>query len=270
MVLLTSLVSPIVGAPDANGWSYVETQRIKAAEASQGVATDGEYLYAISNRAIGKYRCDTGERVAGWSGNVAGPIIHLNAGQVWEGMLYCAHSNYPGVPNCSSVEIWDTATMRHVGSHSFGLTDGSLTWLVRHDDRWIACFAQYGRKGGEPGRNPSWTRLVAFDDGWREVGGWSFPQDLMERLGVRGYSISGGGFGPEGLLFVTGHDDPFLYVLRLPEAGPVLQWVATIPVPSHGQAFAWNPLHPGQLCTINRGGHEIIMGTVRASQAAAH
>jgi hypothetical protein len=225
--------------------------------------SDGEYVYAIDNHAIAKYRIATGERVATWQGPDGGPVIHQNAGIIRDGRLLVAHSNFPGVPMQGSIEIYDPATLQHVGSHSFGRTDGSFTWLDRHGDRWLACFVHYGRNGGEPGRGPEWTHLVEFDDNWREVGGWTLPPNLIARLGVKGYSCSGGGFGPKGFLFATGHDAPELFVLSFPESGPTLKWVATIPVTVTGQAFGWDPRQPGVIYFVKRPG-EIVIGRVTA------
>jgi len=248
--------------PPTPGWSHVELRRVPAAEARQGVAADAEFLYAIGNTALGKYRKNTGERVAGWECPVGRPLTHLNAGIIHEGRLYAAHSNYPGVPMLSSIEIWDTHTMQHTGSHSFGRTDGSLTWIDRRNGRWIACFAHYGRKGGEPGRGPEWTRLVEFDDAWRQTGGWALPADLLAHIGGTGYSCSGGGVGPGGFLYVTGHENAELYVLRFPEAGPVLDWVATISVVAQGQAFAWDPVERDVIHMLGRASREIISGRI--------
>lgn len=251
-------------APAATG-RFEELRRFPAAEARQGVAADATHLYVISNHALGRYAKATGERTAAWSCPEGDPLTHLNAGVVRDGRLYCAHSNYPGVPNLSSVEIWDAATLRHTGTHSFGRAGGSLTWLDRRGDRWIACFVHYGGKGGEPGRGPAWSRLVAYDDEWRETGGWAFPPELVERVGGRGYSFSGGALGPGGYLYVTGHDAPELYVLAFPDAGPVLKWVATIPIPARGQAFGWDPVEPGVIYLLSRQGGEVIAGRVRLS-----
>lgn len=254
--------------PLAGGWQYADIRRIPAPEARQGVAADDEFLYVISNHALGKYRKDTGARVTGWECPLGEPLTHLNAGIVYEGRLYCAHSNYPGVPNLSSVEIWDTATMRHIGSHSFGRADGSFTWLDRRNGRWIACFVHYGNKGAEPGRGPGWTRVVEFDDEWRQTGGWVFPDDLMQKLAARGFSVSGGAYGPDGFLFVTGHDNTALYVLAMPKAGPTLKWVATIPISAQGQAFSWDPREPSLLYTLSKASREVIIGRVtRVSEA---
>jgi hypothetical protein len=252
---------PAFVAPGPQGWRFEETRRFPAAEAKQGVVSDGEFLYVISDRAIGKYRAATGERVANWTDPEPGSLIHLNAGIVRDGKLYCAHSNYPTVPMLSSIEVWDTATLRHVASHSLGRTDGSLTWIDRRDGKWIACFVHYGKKGGEPGRGPEWTQLVEFDDDWRRTGGWALPAELIERLSPRGYSCSGGAFGPGGWLFATGHDNPELYVLAFPDGGPVLRWIATIPISAEGQAFGWDPRAPGVIYFVHRPG-EVIVGRI--------
>ncbi len=252
----------------SRGWQYADLRQIPATEARQGVAVDGEFIYAISNHAVGKYRKDNGAKVSGWECPLGQPITHLNAGVILGDKLYCAHSNYPGVPQLSSVEIWETSTMRHIGNHSFGRTDGSLTWLVRRNGRWIACFVHYLGKGGEPGRGPDWSRLVEYDDDWRETGGWAFPPELMKVLGVHGYSVSGGAIGPKNLVYVTGHDAPALYVLEIPEAGPILTWLATIPISADGQGLCWDPRDPELLYTLSRTGSSILIG--RVSQAERH
>lgn len=233
-----------------------------AAEARQGVAADAEFFYAINNFAIGKYRKVTGERVAGWDCPEGKPLTHINAGIVHEGKLYGAHSNFPGVPMLSSVEIWDTKTMQHIGSHSFGRADGSLTWIDRRNGRWIACFVHYGKKGGEPGRGPEWTRIVEFDDEWRQTGGWALPGDLLAHIAGGGFSCSGGAFGPGGFLYVTGHDNTELYALDFPSAGSVLNWVATFPVVARGQAFGWDPVDKNVIHMLSRTSREIVSGRV--------
>lgn len=255
--------------PSSGDWSYVEIRRMPAPEARQGVAADRENLYVISNHALGKYRKNTGDRVGGWECPMGEPLTHLNAGIVYAGVLYCAHSNFPGVPMTSSIEMWDTATLKHVGTHSFGRTDGSLTWIERYQSGWIACFVHYGREGGEPGRGPEWTRLVQFDAEWKQVGGWTFPADLMAKLGEHGFSVSGGAFGPGGHLYVSGHDDRALYVLMLPEAGSALKWIATIPISAQGQAFSWDPHEPGLLYTLSKQAREIIVGRVTNTKVPA-
>lgn len=274
--------TPPIGQLTTPGWRYEEIRRYKAPEAGQGVAVDREFFYAINNHTIGKYRKATGERVAQWEGGAGGEIIHLNAGFIRDGRLYAIHSNYPGVPMLSSLEYFDPATLKHTGSHSFGRMDGSFTWLDRSTvltagrrengstgltaGRWIACFVHYANRGAEPNRDATWTQIIAFDDEWRRTGGWALPPALIERFGGRGFSASGGGFGPGGHLYLTGHDNTELYVVTFPQAGSVLRWIATIPFPSEGQAFCWDPHEPGLLYSIIRKTREVIVGRVTIPQ----
>lgn len=250
---------PHASEPQTPTWRHEETRRFPDIDAHQGVAVDGQFFYAILTRALGKYRKDTGERVSGWEGPKEGPIKHLNAGIVADGLLYCAHSNYPEQPPVSSVEIWNPKTMKHVNTHSFGRYEGSLTWIDRRKNNWIACFAHYAKEGSETG-NPSLTQVVEFDDQWRRVGGWVFPDKLIKRFAGR--SASGGAFGPGGFLFVTGHDAKELYVLSIPEAGSVLKWEETIPISAEGQSFSWDPARPNAFYSISRRTREVIVSRI--------
>lgn len=259
LALFLLVILPLHAAPIG---SFTELRRFTAVEARQGVAADAEFLYAIGNHAVAKYRKDTAERVAGWECAEGDPLIHVNAGLVLGGILYGAHSNYPGVPHQSSIEMWDVRTLRHVGSQSFGRTDGSLTWLVRRGERWLACFVHYAKRGGEPGRGPEWTRIVEMDDSWRVTGGWSLPAPLVAALGSRGYSVSGGALGPDGRLYVTGHDETELYVLEFPAGGAELRLLGTIAVPAEGQAFAWDPVERDVVHLILKRSREIITGRI--------
>ena len=247
--------------PDAGGWRHEELRRFKAAEANQGVAVDAEFFYAIDNHAIGKYRKDTGARVGGWDGGKGGRIQHLNAGVVLDGRLYCAHSNFPKLPEESSVEMWNTATMQPVASHRFERSPGSLTWALPRGDEWFACFAHY--KGAS---DPARSQVVRFDAQWQRLASWSFPAELIQRFA--GSSASGGAFGPGGALFVTGHDAKELYVLGVPTTGAVLEWQATIPISAEGQAFCWDPVQTNLLYSISRRAKEVIVSRVTQTVVA--
>jgi hypothetical protein len=225
----------------------------KAPEARQAVAVDDRSFYAINNRAIAKHDKKTGDRVAEWKGPSDGPIVHLDSGVVVDGKLYAAHSNYPGWPMVSSVEIWDAGTLRHVDSHSFGIDRGSLTWLDFHDGIWWGAFANYNRLfGGSPsasGNNRN-TQIVRFDAEWRVAEAWVLPEKLLEKFGDM--SNSGGSWGPDGRLWITGHDKAEAYGVTLPEAGSVLRWTATISLDIAGQGIAWD-----------RSDRQVIWGVVR-------
>lgn len=240
---------------------FEEVRRFAAPEAVQGVAVDDRYVYAISNRSIGKYEKATGRRVDAWEGAADGPVLHLDSGVVIDGLLYCAHSNYPGVPMTSSIEIFDPETMTHVGSHSFGITEGSATWVDRRDGHWWVTFANYTGPGGVPGRGSEWTSLVELDDDWRRVAGFVYPAEVVERFDVM--SNSGGAWGDDGRLYITGHDEGTVFVLALPESGSVLRLEAELPITAEGQGIAWDRAEPGTLYSIIRSSREVVESRLR-------
>lgn len=224
-----------------------------APEARQGVAIDDRFFYAIDNRAIAKYDKKTGERVAEWKGRSDGSFIHLNSGVVIGGKLYAAHSNFPGWPMVSSIEIWDAATLRHISTHSLGIDRGSLTWLDFHDGAWWGGFANYNHpfdSGPSASGNNRNTQIVRFDAEWRVAEAWVLPEALLQKFGDM--SNSGGSWGPEGQLWITGHDRPEAYALMLPEAGSVLRWTGTMSLDIAGQGIAWD-----------RSDRQMIWGVVR-------
>jgi hypothetical protein len=227
------------------------------------VAVDAEHFYAIGNHVIGKYHKNTGKRLSGWECEPGKPLVHLNSGLVRSGVLYCAHSNYPKVPVVSSIEMWETKTLRHTGAHSFGISEGSATWVDSREGRWYVTFGHYGRRAAEPNRDPRWTTLVQFDSEWRRLQGWVYPEEVISRLGE--YSISGGVFAPDGTLFCTGHDNPEIYVLSFPEGGSTLVLRNTFATPNKGQGISWDPAEAGILYSIDRGAREVIVTRLHAS-----
>lgn len=259
-LLVGAAAGPPAPAAQAPARSVEELRRWVLAEARQAPAVDGDHLYAIDNRRIGKYDRRTGARLAGWAGPPDGPVIHLNSGVVLDGVLYAAHSNYPAVPMLSSIEMFDAATLEHRGSHSFGLHPGSATWVDRKDGFWWVGFANYEGGGGAAGRPPAFTHVVKYDAEWRAIESFVFPPEVVARFADR--SNSGASWGPDGLLYATGHDHAELYVLRLPRAGSVLELVETLPVPAEGQGIAWDRRRPGTLLTLVRSGSAVVESRV--------
>lgn len=234
---------------------------LHADEAHQGVASDGTYVYAIDNNRIGKYRISNGERVAQWTGERR-LFPHMNSCTVAERELVCAASNYPAVPQTSAIEFFDLRTLRHLRSVSLGMGPGSLTVVDRHAGKWWAVFANYDGKGGEPGRDHRYTTLVRMDNGFRKEAAWAFPQEVLDRFAPR--SCSGASWGPDGRLYVTGHDRPEVYVLRFPEAGSTLELVETLPVSTPGQAIDWDPAIRGRLWSIGREAQSMVASDLSA------
>jgi len=251
-----ALSAPAFSAESPAQYAAEELRRFKTDEARQGVAVDAKHFYAVTNSQIGKYDKASGQKVAEWKGDPA-LTKHINSCNIIDAKLVCANSNYPETPMASSVEIFDPATLRHVESISLGNGIGSLTWIDRKDGFWWAAFANYAERGGEPGRDHTFTTFVKFDGTWQKREGWIFPQNILERF--KPMSSSGGVWGDDGLLYVTGHDHPELYVLRLPEMGPVLQHVATIAAPIEGQAITWDHGEKRILYGITRASREVIV-----------
>jgi hypothetical protein len=236
----------------------VVLRRLPAAEARQGVAADARFVYAISNSGIEKYDRRSGAKVAAWRGDPA-LFVHMNSCTLRRAELICAASNYPEVPMASSIEWFDTASMRHKKSRSFGPARGSLTWLEWHDGSWWACFANYDGRGADAGRDHRSTVLVRFDSSFVEREAWLFPKSVLERFAP--YSSSGGAW-KNGLLYVTGHDRPEMYVLELPKGGSRLLHRATIPIPTPGQAIQWDRSKRGTLWSLDRGKKELVESEV--------
>ncbi|MDB5453084.1 MAG: hypothetical protein JWO33_1662 [Caulobacteraceae bacterium] len=224
-------------------------RRYPAPEAHQGVAVDARSFYAVANSAIVRYDKKTGKKQAQWAGDPK-RFRHLNSCAVIGPELVCANSNFPQAPMRSSVEMFEPTRLVHLRSIPLGEQPGSLTWVDRHDGAWWAGFANYDGHGGVPGRDHRATRLVRFDDRWRPVQSWTFPDSVLERM--KPSSASGGAWGADGRLYVTGHDRPELYVLAVPPAGGVLVLQGTIALPFGGQAFAFDRSAPGVLFGVSR------------------
>ncbi len=250
------LVPLLLGAAPA-----IELRRIPAEEARQGVASDGRHVYAIDNSRIGKYRIADGQRVAQWIGDPK-KIPHLNSCTVVRRELVCASSNYPAVPQTSSVEFFDSRTLRHLRSHKFGATEGSLTAFDRHDRSWWAVFAQYDGKGGAPGKDHRATRIAQLDDRFREIREWSLPPELLDRL--KPYSVSGASWLRGGTLALTGHDRTEVYLVTLPAHAPTLRLTGIVPVTTPGQAIDWDPRRSEALWSISRPDRALVLSDLSA------
>lgn len=248
MILAFAVLAVLAGVPELPAATVIA--RFPAEEARQGVAVDARYFYPNSNNKIGKYDKRTGVRVATWEGPRA-LYPHMNSCVVDKAELVCAASNYPTVPMASAVEIFDTRTLRHLRTMTLPPLPGSLTWIERHGADWYAALANYPEaRGGEPGHDHRWTRLVRLDREFRPTGSWLFPDTVLARFAPM--SSSGGTWGDDGLLYVTGHDRGELYALRLPEAGTTLEHVATIALATGGQAIAWDRSQPRVIWSLDR------------------
>lgn len=263
--------SVLLAQPPAVAAEAQVEKRISASEARQGAASDGRHVFAIDNSRIGKYRISDGLRVAGWEGDHAS-FPHMNSCTLAKRELVCATSNYPATPHTSRVEFFDPRRLRHLRSRDMGQTNGSLTALDWHGGHWWATFAHYDGNGGVPGKDSSQSRLAKLDRNFRTIDEWTFPPEVIARM--RPYSASGGSWTAAGLLAISGHDRPEIYLLSLPGEGRVLRLEAIVPVTTQGQAIDRDPQRPGRIWSISRGKHELVLTDIsaflpcRANQAA--
>jgi len=211
-------------------------------KATQGVAVDANYFYAISNTGIEKCDKESGKVVVTWQAN--GKIAsqkhfkHLNSAVVIEDKLYCAHSRFPIAKNDCSIEIFDVTgdKLKHLETIPMPAGHGSLTWIDKHKDgSWWMCYAVYGKTKNKQ------TKLIKYryEDGqFSELKTYSFPNEVVAKWGSM--SCSGGSWGADGRLYTTGHDHSEAYVLE-PGPNSKLKYVRTEKnMGFYGQGIAWD------------------------------
>jgi len=246
------------------GLSFSQTEKagfrtikiFKTPEARQGVAVDANYFYSVNSTGIGKYSKETGSLVLSWK-DTTGKIVHLDGGVVIKDKLYCAHSNYPGIPMTSSIEIFSTKDLKHTGSHSFGIKYGSCTWADFYDNSWWICFAHYDQFKKDINKGTEWTVVVRFDVDWNEKESWTFPKNVISE--IKPMSVSGGSWGADGKLYITGHDSTKVYILKLPQSGSVLEYLHSAKIDSHGQGIAWDRSKKNMLYGIIRKENSVVV-----------
>ena len=254
---MPALALLLLPAPLPVGAAFEDVAVFRAPEAHQAVAADADHFYAIGNRVVAKYDKRTGERVAVVEASAELPFVHLNGGLVLrDGRLVCSHSNFPRLPMTGSVEVFDAATLTHQESFSLGATDGSLTAVdfpsgAGRQPFRMTVFAHYELPripGYDTGTDRTEIRFHRLSGGM--AGGWLLPDGLVRRL--RPHSVSGSSFGPDTLLYLTGHDRPEIYRVSFPNAGSEMVLEAVHPAPIAGQGIAWDPAEPGVLWGTRR------------------
>jgi len=249
-IAFITILSTLFWAGDG---SFKTIKTYSAPEAKQAVAADGKYFYAIDDAQVVKYDLQ-GKKVALWQPKPDSHIKHLNSGFVKDGLLYMAHSNYPAIPRLSTIEILDTKTMEHYRTLEFGAFDGAANIVVWHNNAWWVLFAHYSGDKAEPGRTSADTRLDKFNVGWDRTDSYYLPNELIAKIEPK--SISGGAFGPDEKLYLTGHDAAEVYKVSFPKEGNVLQHEATYPLECEGQGIAWQG---NELYTIKRSTREVVV-----------
>lgn len=256
ILLLEILLGAGLSFSQTENAGFRTREKFKTLEARQGVAVDAKYFYTVNSKGIGKYNKETGSMVLLWKDST-GKIIHLDGGVAVKDKLFCAHSNYPGIPMTSSIEIFSTKDLKHTGSHSFGIKYGSCTWADFYDNSWWICFAHYDQFIKDINKGTEWTVLVRFDRDWNEKESWTFPQNIISE--IKPMSVSGGSWGADGKLYITGHDSAKVYILKLPQSGSVLEYLQSLKIDSHGQGIAWDRSEKDKLYGIIRKDDSVVV-----------
>ncbi len=222
---------------------YSEASRFKSEYATQAAAADRDTVYAVSSTTVAAYERKTGRLL----GTSTGKAEHLNSAFIWNGKVYCAHSNYPKRPETSEIRVFDPATRELAVFHDFQTPPGSLVWNVHDGKNWWCCFAHYGKENAK-------TLLIRYADGFQEEARWTFPKAVVDDWD--GMSASGGVWDGDTLL-VSHHHWKVLYRLRVPRAGAELELVGALACPFPGQGTAADPL-TGGLVGIDRGARAVV------------
>lgn len=252
--LILSALPSLVQEPQVSSAGFQTVRRYEAG-ARQGVAVGPADVYAVSNSSIRRLDKASGQERAAWSGD---PVLfpHINSCTLIETDLVCASSNYPASPHVSTLETFDALTLEHRSSLPLPGGLGSATWADRRQGVWFVMFANYDARGSEAPRTSTDTVLVRFAPDWRPEARWTLPSDIVDRL--RPMSLSGGGWGPDGRLYLSGHDHPELYVVDLPQGGGTMVPLETLAMEAEGQAIDWDDAEPGMLYGITRRTREIL------------
>lgn len=257
VVALNCFAPSLAAEPVTMTSSVVDSFEIP--EINQAIGVDAEHFYAIDNTSIAKYAKASKELALKRDYEDIG-AIHFDSATVVDGKIYVAHSNYPVWPMTSSLEVFDAATLDHLESHSFGIQIGSFTWVDRAaDGSWWGGFANYNRvfdKSPVAYGNKYNTQVVRFTPDWQVATAYVIPDEVVEKFDDM--SNSGGSWGPDGNLYLSGHDPAEAYVMQLPKIGSTLSWIGTVPLAIAGQGIAWDRSQP-----------DVLYGFVRATKTVS-
>ena len=224
---------------------YKQQSFIPSIHAVQAAAADEQFAYAISNNKVAQYDRKTSELKKLSTGDAE----HLNSGWIWKGKIYCAHSNFPKLPEKSHLRVYGPDTGKLTIHHSFTKSLGSLTWAIRDPENkfWWCCFAYYQKDNSK-------TYLAKMDDEFKELQRWSFPEKVVKDWDNASASC---GIWDGNTLLVTHHHFRVLYRLKVPKEGGVLEFVAALSSPFPGQGIAYDPVTQG-LVGIHRPDKKIL------------
>jgi hypothetical protein len=114
-------------------------------------------------------------------------------------------------------------------------------------------FANYDQRigpGGAPYGGKANTVVIEMTESFEPVQSWTLPKEVLDRF--EDMSNSGGSWGPDGFLYLSGHDPAEVYKMSVPTAGSELQLIEIVPLNIRGQGIAWDRSQPGVIYGILR------------------
>ena len=231
--------------------------------ARQAVAVSDAFLFGIDDSAIGQYDKKTGALLGGWKAPADSLIQHLNSGIVIGERLLAAHSNYPDYPIRNSLESWNSVSLEYAGSQHLSGQYGYAVWVDRFDGSWWVAFAHYEKTRAKTGVGSESTTLVRFDDDWKKAESWAYPRALIQRMAPK--SNSGGAWGPDGILYLTGHDAAEVYAVVAESFKDQLTLLDVFSIDNAGQGIAWDPSQSDVLFAMKRSGRIVTYSKFEVS-----
>ena len=124
-----SMLAMPLGAAAASTWRNEETRRWPAPEANQAVAVDADHFECHRQSHCRQVRQEDRKahhRLGMPEGRAFDPSEQWDRAR-WSLILRALQ--LPWRADDQFIEMWDTKTMKHSGAYSFGMVDGSATWI---------------------------------------------------------------------------------------------------------------------------------------------
>lgn len=188
-------------------------------DAHKGIAAGRDFFYVINTNSISKHSTKTGELIKRVDFSNHPRIKNMNGAVVVRNNLYVTNSPATVKHRQNTIEVFnrDLVYLYHINVTG---NTGALTWIDYHNGKWWGCFAHYDDmvrytvlvEFYHPNPDLEYEDTIHSKDlvNWHVKDRWFFPHKVNEHF--LPYSCTGGSFGPDGKLYVTGHRNE-IYVL---------------------------------------------------------
>lgn len=236
--------------------------------AVQGVIIDNNFFYPINKQTISKYNIKTGKNELSKSFSNHPRINTLHSGISVSDKLFVCNQKINGR---NTIEVFNKNLEQEYFINVSGDT-GKLVWIDYYKKYWWGCFAhsdkniqntivvefytsaeaigadslitretrEFDKESKDP-LNSSKTRELDVEKPpphWHIRNRWYLPYKAKKSLFP--YSCSGGSFGRDGLLYLTGQFQNKLYVMGFHETSPMMTLNHIKETSLYGGGIDWN------------------------------